>query len=60
LSLPAESLELNPADQVWQQLRDPGLANRCYDSYDDIIDACGESNKFTQIPNAVRSLCTRN
>ena len=61
LSLPAGSPELNPAEQVWQQLRDRSLANRCYDSYDDIIDACCEAwNKFTQIPNAIRSLCTRN
>ena len=61
LSLPAGSPELNPAEQVWQQLRDRSLANRCYASYDDIVDACCEAwNKFTQIPNAIRSLCTRN
>jgi hypothetical protein len=61
LSLPAGSPELNPAEQVWQQLRDRSLANRCYDSYDDIIDACCEAwNKSTKIPNAIRSLCTRN
>ncbi len=60
LSLPAGSPELNPAEQVWQQLRDRSLANRCYDSYDDIVDACCEAwNKFTQIPGAIRSLCTR-
>jgi hypothetical protein len=49
------------AKKLRQQLRDRSLANRCYDSYDDIIDACCEAwNKFTQIPNAIRSLCTRN
>lgn len=48
LSLPAGSPELNPAEQVWQQLRDRSLANRCSDSYEDIIDACCEAwNKFT-------------
>ena len=52
LSLPAGSPELNPAEQVWQQLRDRDLANRCYDSYEHIVDACCEAwNKFTQIPN---------
>jgi len=57
----SRSPELNPAEQAWQQLRDRSLANRCYDSYDDIINACCEAwNKFTQIPNAIRSLCTRN
>jgi transposase len=61
LSLPAASPELNPAEQVWQQLRDRDLANRCYDSYEHIVDACCEAwNKFTQIPGAIRSLCKRN
>ncbi|MFL6715985.1 MAG: hypothetical protein ACJ8G3_06435 [Burkholderiaceae bacterium] len=51
---------MNPAEQIWQQWRDRDLANRCYDSYDDIIDACCEAwNKFTQVPNAIRSLCTQ-
>jgi hypothetical protein len=53
--------ELNPAEQVSQLLRDRNLANRCYDSYYDIINPCCEAwNKFTQIPDAVGSLCTRN
>jgi transposase len=61
LSLPAGSPKLNPAEQVWQQLRDRSLANRCYGSYEHIIDACCEaSNKFIQIPNAIRPLCMRN
>ena len=30
LPLPAGSPELNPAEQVWEQLRDRHLANRCY------------------------------
>ena len=61
LSLPAGSPELNPAEQVWQQLHDRSLANRCYANYEEIIDACCEAwNKFTQIPGTIRSLCTRN
>ena len=61
LSLPAGSPELNPAEQVCQQLRDRSLANRCYDSNEHIVDACCEAwNEFTQIPTASRSLCTRN
>ena len=60
LSLPGESPELNPSEQVGQQLRERDLVNRCSDSYDDIIDACCEAwNKFTRIPNAICSLCTR-
>jgi hypothetical protein len=61
LSLPAGSPELNPAEQVWQQVRDRSLANRCYGSYEHIVDACCEArNQFIQIPGAIRSLCTRN
>jgi transposase len=40
LPLPTGSPELNSAEQVWQQLRDRNLANRCFDSYDQIVDAC--------------------
>jgi transposase len=60
LSLPAGSPELNPTEQVWQQLRDRSLANRCYDSYEHIVEACCVAwNQFTQVPNAIRSLCRR-
>ena len=60
LLLPAGSPELNPAEQVWQQLRDRHLANRCYDGYEQIVDACCDAwNAFTQIPDAIRSLCSR-
>jgi hypothetical protein len=61
LPLLAGSPELNPAEQVWQQLRDRSLANRCYDSYEHIVDACCEAwNKFTRIPNAICWLRTPN
>jgi hypothetical protein len=33
LPLTVGSPELNPAEQVWQQLREHSLAYRCYDSY---------------------------
>ncbi|WP_162256906.1 transposase [Noviherbaspirillum sp. Root189] len=60
LLLPTGSPELNPTEQVWQQLRDRSLANRCYDSYEQIVDACCDAwNAFTEIPGAIRSLCTR-
>jgi transposase len=60
LPLPIGSPELNPTEQVWQQLRDRSLANRCYDSYEQIVDVCCDAwNAFIQIPGAIRSLCTR-
>jgi len=40
LPLPPASPELNPVEQIWQTLRDRYLANRCYENYDDIVQAC--------------------
>lgn len=60
LPLPTGSPELNSAEQVWQQLRDRHLANRCYEDYEQIVDACCQAwNAFTSIPGAIRSLCSR-
>jgi transposase len=58
--LPPYSPELNPVEQVWQWLRDHSLANRCYDGYDDIIDASAIAwNSFTGVADQVKSLCSR-
>src|ERR1017187_2372667 len=35
--LPAKCPELNPAENVWQFLRDNWLSNRVFKSYDDIV-----------------------
>lgn len=52
--------EPNPTEQVWQQSCDRSLANRCYDSHEQIVDVCRDAwNAFTQIPGAIRSLYTR-
>ncbi|GAC1408632.1 MAG: hypothetical protein NVSMB6_07890 [Burkholderiaceae bacterium] len=60
LPLPAGSPESNPAEQVCHQLRCRHFANRCHDGYQQIVDACCHAwNTFTQIPGAIRSLCTR-
>lgn len=40
LPLPAKSPELNPAENVWQFLRDNWLSNRVFASYRDILDHC--------------------
>jgi len=61
IALPPASPELNPTEQVWQALRDEKLANRCYDGYEDILDACCEAwNYFVDTPDRVQKLCTRN
>jgi hypothetical protein len=55
------SSELNPAEQVWQLQRDGNLANRCYESYNGIIDPCCDAwDKCTQTLVAVGSLRMRN
>jgi transposase len=60
LPLPAYSPELNPMEQVWQQLRQGWLANRCYANYEEIVDAsCEAWNGFMSKVNAVKNLCTR-
>ena len=60
LPLPAASPELNPTEQVWQVLRDRYLGNRCFDSYEHILDSCCNAwNAFTSIAGSVRALCSR-
>lgn len=60
LPLPPYSPELNPMEQLWQQLRQGWLANRCYADYEAIVEACCEAwNGFTSKVNAVRNLCSR-
>ena len=43
--LPSRSPELNPVENVWQYLRANWLANRVFETYDDIIDAACEAWK---------------
>jgi len=38
--VPPYSPELNPNENVWQFLRLNPLANRVYETYDAILDAC--------------------
>lgn len=60
LPLPPASPELNPQEQVWQQLRDNDLANRTYADYDDIADTCCYAwNRFVERPGAIKKLCSR-
>lgn len=60
LALPPASPELNPTEQIWQVLRDRYLGNRCFNSYEHILESCCEAwNSFTSAAGAVRQLCTR-
>ena len=58
--LPPASPELNPIEQVWRQLREDSLANRCFTDYDDIVNACCNAwNAFAENISLVKSLCHR-
>lgn len=60
LRLPPASPELNPVEQLWQQLRQRDLANRCFEDYEAIVQTCCEAwNAFTALPDALRRLCSR-
>ena len=60
LPLPPYSPELNPVENVWQFLRQNHLANRVFDTYTAIVDACCEAwNALTANPDRIRSIATR-
>jgi len=60
LSLPSYSPELNPMEQVFQQLRKLKLSNASYENYEEIDLACVEAwNAFIGVKGNVKRLCLR-
>ena len=60
MPLPPYSPELNPMEQVWQQLRKIKLSNSCFKNYEHIVNACCEAwNTFCDEDGNIKSLCTR-
>jgi hypothetical protein len=60
MPLPKAAPELNPVEQVWQVLRDQHLANRVFDSYDQIVDCCCYAwNWFADGVESIKQLCSR-
>ena len=60
LQLPPYSPELNPVENVWQFLRQNRLANRLFDSYEAIVDACCEAwHALLDNPDRVASITQR-
>jgi transposase len=60
LPLPPYSPELNPAENIWEYLRKNKLANRLYETYDDIVDACCEAwNSLMAMPDRITSIAAR-
>ncbi len=57
LPLPPRSPELNPAENVWQYLRQRFLSNTVFDDYDAIVQAiCEAWNKFIDEPGRIKSI----
>lgn len=60
IPLPPYSPELNPMEQLWQQLRKIKLSNAAYDGYEEIVEAAVEAwTTFTDQSGAVQRLCSR-
>jgi len=60
MPLPPYSPELNPIEQVWQQLRKIKLSNIVFKNYNDIVKACCEAwNCFCDEDGNIQNLCTR-
>ena len=60
LAIPPCSPELNPQENVWQYLRQNYLANRVFDNYETIVDACCDAwNSLIKQPDRITSIASR-
>lgn len=60
IPLPPYSPELNPIENVWEYLRQHKLANRLFETYEDIVDACCDAwNSLMAMPEQIASIATR-
>lgn len=54
------SSELNPVENIWQFLRQNRLANRVFENYDAIVDACSDAwNALIALPEQIASITAR-
>src|ERR1700749_2228084 len=60
LPLPPYSPELNPQENIWQFLRQNYLANRVYETYAELVEACCNAwNALTADPARITSIASR-
>lgn len=58
--LPPYNPELNLQENVWQYLRQNDLANRVFETYDAIADACCDAwNSLAALPERITSITSR-
>jgi hypothetical protein len=61
VSLPPRSPELNPAENLWQFLRQTFLSNRVFETYEEILEAaCDAWNTVLNTPRRITSIGLRN
>jgi len=60
MPLPPACPELNPAENIWQYLRQAYLSNRVFRDYDDVVELSSSAwNKITTEPGRIASIGTR-
>lgn len=60
LELPPKSPELNPAENIWQFLRQTKLSNRIFEDYEAVVSAACEAwNSLIADPTRIKSIATR-
>jgi transposase len=60
LKLAPYSPKINPAENVWEYLRQNQLSNRVYENYEAIVEACCDAwNKLTAETGRIKSTATR-
>jgi transposase len=60
LPLPPYSPELNPVEQLWQQIKQRFLSNTTFQNYDDIVErSCQAWNEILSEDGFIENLCSR-
>lgn len=60
MTLPPYSPELNPVENIWQFLRQNHLANRVFETYEAIVDACCAAwSALIDSPDKIASISSR-
>ncbi|GEO83066.1 transposase [Pararhodospirillum oryzae] len=60
IELPPYSPELNPVETIWEYMRQNKLANRLYETYEDIVKACCDAwNDLIAAPARIISIASR-
>lgn len=68
IDIPPYAPDCNPAEKPWQFIKPNFLANRVFDAYEDILDACcqawnamtGELGRIASLTSMQHLLCQKN